>query len=301
MNKYRPQMTTLTSSVSAHNVTDLAFQVPMQTGGVISRPATFEHTIYIDEELVSPSEWRQELETIRSAQEGDYVHLRINSAGGSDVVMGAFVKAIAETQAHVVGHIEHMCCSAATIIFLACHSYVVSDDCEFMVHTASLGYGGKQNNFYEFSTFNNKTNERLMKKYYKDFLTEDEINQALKGADFWFDSEEVIKRLENRDKVRQESQIEEMKKCGCEECKQTLAMIHPSSVEELDLDEFMDEDFPTREELETWDKEDLIAFILGDDIDSEDNCEDIEEEEPSEDKEVEDTTKPLTEDVYGVF
>ena len=286
MNKYRPQMTTLASSIPTRNVTDLAFQVPMQTGGVISRPATFEHTIYIDEELVSPSEWRQELETIRSAQEGDYVHLRINSAGGSDVVMGAFVKAIVETQAHVVGHIEHMCCSAATIIFLACHSYVVSDDCEFMVHTASLGYGGKQNNFYEFSTFNNKTNERLMKKYYKDFLTEDEISQALKGADFWFDSEEVIKRLENRDKVRQESQIEEMKKCGCEECKQTLAMIHPSSVEELDLDEFMDEDFPTREELETWEKEDLIAFILGDDIDSEDKSEeDTREEQPAKETE----------------
>lgn len=291
MNKYRPQMTTLTSSVSAHNVTDLAFQVPMQTGGVISRPATFEHTIYIDEELVSPSEWRQELETIRSAQEGDYVHLRINSAGGSDVVMGAFVKAIAETQAHVVGHIEHMCCSAATIIFLACHSYVVSDDCEFMVHTASLGYGGKQNNFYEFSTFNNKANERLMKKYYKDFLTEDEISQALKGADFWFDSEEVIKRLENRDKIRQESQIEEMKKCGCEECKQTLSMIAPDS---LDLEDFLDEEYPTREELETWNKEDLIDFILG---------EDIEDDSPVNfipvDKMLEST--PTEEDIYSSF
>lgn len=274
------------------NVTDLAFQVPMQTGGVISRPATFEHTIYIDEELVSPSEWRQELETIRSAQEGDYIHLRINSAGGSDVVMGAFVKAIAETQAHVVGHIEHMCCSAATIIFLACHSYVVSDDCEFMVHTASLGYGGKQNNFYEFSTFNNKANERLMKKYYKDFLTEDEINQALKGADFWFDSEEVIKRLENRDKVRQESQIEEMKKCGCEECKQTLSMIAPDS---LDLEDFLDEDYPTREELETWTNEELISFILGEDI----------EEEDSEDSVIPvDVTLPCTqteEDIYSSF
>ena len=273
------------------NVTDLAFQVPMQTGGVISRPATFEHTIYIDEELVSPSEWRQELETIRSAQEGDYVHLRINSTGGSDVVMGAFVKAIAETQAHVVGHIEHMCCSAATIIFLACHSYVVSDDCEFMVHTASLGYGGKQNNFYEFSTFNNKANERLMKKYYKDFLTEDEINQALKGADFWFDSEEVIQRLETRDKIRQESQIEEMKKCGCEECKQTLSMIAPDS---LDLEDFLDEDYPTREELETWERSALIDFILGEDI-----------EEDSENGVIPvDLTlscTPTDEDVYGAY
>ena len=267
------------------NVTDLAFQVPMQTGGVISRPIAFEHTIYIDEELVSPSEWRQELETIRTAQAGDNILIRINTVGGSDIVMGAFVKAIAETQAHVVGHIEHMCCSAGTIIFLACHSYVVSDDCEFMIHTASLGYGGKQNNFYEFSTFNNKANERLMRKYYKDFLTEEEINQALKGADFWFDSEEVIQRLETRDKIRQESQIEEMKKCGCEECKQTLSMIAPDS---LDLEDFLDEDYPTREELETWEKSYLIDFILG---------EDIEEDEFVPQKE----STPLTEDIYGAF
>ena len=267
------------------NVTDLAFQVPMQTGGVISRPIAFEHTIYIDEELVSPSEWRQELETIRTAQAGDNILIRINTVGGSDVVMGAFVKAIAETQAHVVGHIEHMCCSAGTIIFLACHSYVVSDDCEFMIHTASLGYGGKQNNFYEFSTFNNKANERLMRKYYKDFLTEEEINQALKGADFWFDSEEVIQRLETRDKIRQESQIEEMKKCGCEECKQTLSMIAPDS---LDLEDFLDEDYPTREELETWTTEELIDYILG---------EDIEEDEFVPQKE----STPLTEDIYGAF
>ena len=273
------------------NVTDLAFQVPMQTGGVISRPATFEHTIYIDEELVSPSEWRQELETIRTAQAGDTVHVRLNTVGGSDVVMGAFVKAIAETQAHVVGHIEHMCCSAGTIIFLACHSYVVSDDCEFMIHTASLGYGGKQNNFYEFSTFNNKANERLMRKYYKDFLTEEEINQALKGADFWFDSEEVIQRLETRDKIRQESQIEEMKKCGCEECKQTLSMIAHDS---LELEDFLDEDYPTREELETWERSALIDFILGEDI-----------EEDSENGvipvDVTLSCTPTEEDVYGAY
>ena len=273
------------------NVTDLAFQVPMQTGGVISRPIAFEHTIYIDEELVSPSEWRQELETIRTAQAGDTVHVRLNTVGGSDVVMGAFVKAIAETQAHVVGHIEHMCCSAGTIIFLACHSYVVSDDCEFMIHTASLGYGGKQNNFYEFSTFNNKANERLMRKYYKDFLTEEEINQALKGADFWFDSEEVIQRLETRDKIRQESQIEEMKKCGCEECKQTLSMIAPDS---LDLEDFLDEDYPTRDELETWEKSDLIDFIL---------CKDIEEDSENGIIPVDVTLSctPTEEDVYGAY
>jgi hypothetical protein len=33
----------------------------------------------------------------------------------------------------------------------------------------------------------------------------------------------------------------------------------------------MDEDFPTREELETWEKSDLIDFILGEDTEEEDS------------------------------
>ena len=114
--------------------------------------------------------------------------------------MGAFCKAIAESQAKIIGHIEHMCCSAATIIFLACDEFVVSDDCEFMIHTAGVGYSGKQNNFHEYALFVNKGNERLMKKYYNGFLSESEIEQALKGTDFWFDADEVVERLSARAK-----------------------------------------------------------------------------------------------------
>lgn len=120
--------------------------------------------------------------------------------------MGAFIKAIAECQGHVVGHIEHTCASAATIIFLACHEFVVSDDAEFMVHTSSLGYGGKQNNFNEYAIFVNKSNERLMRKYYDGFLSEEEINLTLKGADLWMNSEEVVERLEK--KITKESEQE---------------------------------------------------------------------------------------------
>ena len=76
-----------------------------------------------------------------------------------------------------------------------------------------------------------------------------------------------------------------MKKCGCEECKQTLSMIVPDS---LELEDFIDEDYPTREELETWTTEELIDYILG---------EDIEEDEFVPQKE----STPLTEDIYGAF
>lgn len=168
------------------------------TYGVVSRPIAYTHDIFIDKELVQPLDWRLELDTIRNASPNDIVNLRINCPGGSDMVMGAFVKAIAECQGHVVGHIEHTCASAATIIFLACHEFIVSDDAEFMVHTSSLGYGGKQNNFNEYAIFVNKSNERLMRKYYEGFLSPEEIDRTLKGADLWMNSEEVIERLQKK-------------------------------------------------------------------------------------------------------
>lgn len=176
------------------------------TYGVVSRPIAYTHDIFIDKELIQPLDWRLELDTIRNASPNDVVNLRINCPGGSDMVMGAFIKAIAECQGHVVGHIEHTCASAATIIFLACHEFVVSDDTEFMVHTSSLGYGGKQNNFNEYAIFVNKSNERLMRKYYDGFLSEEEINLTLKGADLWMNSEEVVERLEK--KITKESEQE---------------------------------------------------------------------------------------------
>lgn len=208
-----------------------------QFSSVISQPIAFMHDIYVDVDLVEPSDWRYELSTIRNAGPDDIVHLRINCQGGSDLVMGAFVKAITESQARIVGHLDHLCASAATIIFLACHEYVISDDAEFMVHTASLGYGGKQNNFNEYAMFINKTNERLIRKYYKNFLTEEEIKDVLKGTDLWMDAEEVISRLQKRASLEQEQddnaftrekalamsheELVDMifPECDCEECR----------------------------------------------------------------------------------
>ena len=274
-------MQTINSLHKQYNQTDLLMGVLPQSmqSGVISRPVAYEHTINIDEDLVVPSDWRCELDTIRNAAPNDTVLLRINCNGGSDVVMGAFVKAIRESQGTVIGHIEHTCASAATIIFLACDNFVVGDDSEFMIHTASLGYSGKQNNFHEFALFINESNKRLMKKYYKDFLTEDEIDQALKGTDFWFDAEEVVNRLNKRAEKQQKAQIEDIKTYGCGECKQQLMLMGEVEVEELLED--LEEDFPTREELETWTKEELIDFILGEDV------EEVEQLPEPEDKEIE--------------
>jgi hypothetical protein len=196
-----------------------------------------------------------------------------------------------QTEAHIITELTGEACSAMAIIFLAGDEFRVSDDAVLMNHGASYGVYGTQQQVYDNVVASQKQLTKLAKKYYEGFLTPEEIERLLEGKEYWMDAEEVIQRLENRDKIRQESQIEEMKKCGCEECKQTLSMIAPDS---LDLEDFLDEDYPTREELETWEKSDLIDFILGEDI-----------EEDSENSiipvDVTLSCTPTEEDVYGAY
>ncbi|MGF2033664.1 ATP-dependent Clp protease proteolytic subunit, partial [Staphylococcus aureus] len=82
------------------------------------------------------------------------------------------------------------------MIFLNGDEFRVSDDAEFMIHTGAYGTRGKENNVRQQVEFFAKSNARLMYKYYKHFLTPEEIEAAIEGKDFWMNSDEIIERLE---------------------------------------------------------------------------------------------------------
>lgn len=169
-----------------------------------AEPIAHKYTIRIDRTLEEPELFQEELLTIRQAGENDIVHILINSGGGRDDTMKAFLSAIQQSPAHVITEIEGTCCSAATMIFLAGSEFIVSDDAEYMIHTSSFGSAGKENNVRQQVEFLAKSNARLMRKYYKDFLTDVEIEQCIEGKDFWMDADEIMERLENKIKAMQE-------------------------------------------------------------------------------------------------
>ena len=78
--------------------------------------------------------------------------IRINSGGGSLATANMLVNAIRESQAHVHGFIESTCASAATLVYLACHSYSLSEDADMMIHTSSSMYGGKEHEQHSYIT-----------------------------------------------------------------------------------------------------------------------------------------------------
>ena len=136
------------------------------------------------------------IDALNYASPDDEFIIRIHSGGGSLGTADVIINAIRNTQARVHGYIESLCGSAATIIFLNCHTYSISPRAEFFVHTASSGTIGKEHENYASIMFDRKRVHKIIRDAYEGLLTEQEIDDVLKGQDYYFDAEELGERLE---------------------------------------------------------------------------------------------------------
>ena len=65
----------------------------------------------------------------------------------------------------------------------------------FMFHNYSSIVVGKGGEMYDNILHERKWSDRIMRKVYDGFLTEEEIKAILNNKDIWMDGEEVLKRL----------------------------------------------------------------------------------------------------------
>lgn len=165
---------------------------------------------------IGPSEVYLDLcNILRSASAQDEVIIRINCPGGSVDTGNMIINAINESEANVIGFIESECGSMATFIFLACHTWGVSEAAEFFAHTCSYGAWGKEHENFTRAEFLRKQQHKMTRKRYKNFLDEDQIDRLLLGQDVYLDADEIMERLEMYSEGRSEEG------CGnpeCEEC-----------------------------------------------------------------------------------
>ena len=170
---------------------------------------------YLVDDIGEASDYIELVDVLRSASPNDEVIIRINSGGGSLATANMIVNAIRESQAHVHGFIESTCASAATLIYLACHSYSLSEDADMMIHTSSSLYGGKEHEQHSYVTFSRKKIHKMVRDRYAGFLTEKEIENVLNGQDYYFDSEDIAERLESYTEFQQkkfEAELEAFQK-----------------------------------------------------------------------------------------
>jgi ATP-dependent protease ClpP protease subunit len=109
----------------------------------INKPVASLHTFYLSGSIQEPDEYISWFEIMRNAGENDAIQIHINSYGGDLFTAIQFLRAIADTDAHVICSVEGACMSAATMIFLAADSFEVSEHSIFMFHNYSGGTIGK--------------------------------------------------------------------------------------------------------------------------------------------------------------
>lgn len=157
----------------------------------------------LDESIREARYYRTVLQGIDSLSEGDIVLLKINSYGGQLDGAIAIINAIENTDAEVHATIEGVAASAASLIALAAPSISVSPYATMMVHSATFGAFGKQSDVISHASFVDKQVRTLMHSVYQDFLSDKELEEVIMGKELWFDSEEIVRRLELRGQLQE--------------------------------------------------------------------------------------------------
>ena len=190
---------------------------PLQNKTFTTEFRGVRYDYYLTGVIGDPEEYLDLCNILRTASQQDEVVIRFNTPGGQVRTGNMIINAINESEANVIGFIESDCGSMGTYIFLACHTWGVSEAAEFFCHTCSSGSFGKEHETYEQAVFLRKQQHKLMWDRYSNFLTTEEIEKVISGSDVWLDAEEIMERLEVYAEAR------DAKGCGdssCTDCNQ---------------------------------------------------------------------------------
>ena len=154
-----------------------------------------KYTIRLARDISEPDDFDDELNLLSMAGGEDTVKLLVVSPGGYLTTCNLLTKALRETKARTIGYIGSSCASAATAIILACDEWEIDEQSSFMIHTASLGVIGKAPEIETELQHRLRLIRRWVETTYKGFLSDEEIENVIAGKDYWFEGEELARRL----------------------------------------------------------------------------------------------------------
>lgn len=184
--------------------------------------------IHITGDIVNADYYTSVVQAIKNTDEGDEIHLHLNSWGGSLNGLQSILSAIYSTEAVTIAYLDGAIFSACGILALHCDNIHVSPFAEFMVHFVSFATGGRSSDVVSHVEFVKRNSEKLFRDTYKNFLTPEEIEQCIhNGKEIWLDSEQIIERLQNKFAILQAEEAEECngdcQGCMCHEVEGEVA------------------------------------------------------------------------------
>jgi ATP-dependent protease ClpP protease subunit len=171
-----------------------------------------EYNLYLHGKIGDPDDFMEHFSVFKMANEGDVVKLYITSEGGSLSTGMEFIRHMKECRAPIIGILGVEVASMASAIAMECDEIEVDEMTTMLIHSFSYGAIGTESSVYNQAAFNNKLNERWIRKHYSDFLDETQLSDIFKGVDILLNSDEIIERWEHMQEMRSE------RGCGDESC-----------------------------------------------------------------------------------
>lgn len=181
------------------NIEELMMMMPEQKGLIrtISQQVN-NHLVFIDDDITSPSDYRDVIHCLATCSEHDSVNLLVNSSGGRTDSIWQIIEAMKGCRGEVSVTVIGAAYSAASMLACMAPECYIAESAEFMLHTAHYGSIGTVPNVKGQTDFATRQINKLLDKAYKGFLTDKELEELKNGKEYWFDAEESGKRMARR-------------------------------------------------------------------------------------------------------
>ena len=162
-------------------------------------------SVSFTQDIEDPCFYDSVVNLLLTAEEGTQIDFLISSYGGRlDSFLG-IRGALAQTKANVTGFLMAQACSAAGMLLLSCHNWIINEFATFHAHTCSYGSYGKSDDVKQQVDYITKQTERIVRSVYDGVLSSDEQDKLLEGKEYYFDDKEITRRLEQREEIRKAS------------------------------------------------------------------------------------------------
>jgi ATP-dependent protease ClpP protease subunit len=181
------------------NIEELMMMMPEQKGLIRTLTQQINtHLVFIDDDITSPSNYRDVIHCLATCSENDSVNLLVNSSGGRTDSIWQIIEAMKGCRGDVSVTVIGAAYSAASMLACMAPECYIADSAEFMLHTAHYGSIGTVPNVKGQTDFATRQINRLLDQAYTGFLTDKELSELKNGKEYWFDAEEAGKRMTRR-------------------------------------------------------------------------------------------------------
>lgn len=169
---------------------------PFFVSYVPHRTGTFHVNLF--DSIQSPDQFTFALQALEAADEENGVIIHLQCCGGHLGATDAFIHAMRKSKGHVHVIATGLVASAATMILLEADSFELSEGFYALLHNGSTGSVGNLNEYLAQTEFDKHFLPRLFRSAYEGFLSNEEIDNLLKGQDIWLDAKGWLERFNAR-------------------------------------------------------------------------------------------------------